>query len=72
MLILFSMKQSFRLESRIFWGRKEKRNFENIALLFPRTAPYLDLVWKGQADTSTPVDTWGLVFSSLKFQVDIC
>lgn len=72
MLILFSMKQSFRLESRIFWGGTEKGNFENIAFLFPGTAPHSDLVWKGQADTSTPVDTWGLVFSSLKLQLDLC
>lgn len=56
------MKQSFRLESRIFCGGKEKRNFENIALLFPRTAPHSYVFWEGHADSASQLIQGGWFF----------
>lgn len=41
MLILFSMQQSFRLESRIFWEEKEKKKLWNHCLTVPQDSSSL-------------------------------
>lgn len=41
MLILFSMQQSFRLESRIFWEEKEKKKLWKHCLAVPQESSSL-------------------------------